>query len=87
MTPTARTLAFLRRAGYLAAVVESWLPHTFRRRDLFGFADVPELAEWLKAGGAFEVHGWAKRKNRWTVRRVPVRPEDLENGGTADEGE
>ena len=40
MTPTARTLALLRRSGYLAAVVEKWLPKINRRRDLFGFADV-----------------------------------------------
>jgi hypothetical protein len=40
MTPTARTLAHLRRLGFTAAVVESWLPHAAVRRDLFGFADV-----------------------------------------------
>src|SRR6516225_4584557 len=39
-TPTARSLALLRRVGYLAAVVESWIPRIHRRRDLFGFADV-----------------------------------------------
>ena len=92
MTPTARTLAHLRRLGYLAAVVELWIPGATVRRDLFGFADVlavhprdrlfllvqatttdhaahrlgkakarPELLAWLKAGGAFEVHGWTRR--------------------------
>lgn len=40
MTPTARTLVLLRRSGYLAAVVECWIPHINRRRDLFRFADV-----------------------------------------------
>jgi hypothetical protein len=30
----------LRDDGYLAAVVERWLPHANLRRDLFGFADV-----------------------------------------------
>jgi hypothetical protein len=40
MTPTARTLTYLRHAGFLAAVVESWVPHANLRRDLFGFADV-----------------------------------------------
>jgi hypothetical protein len=30
----------LRREGFLAGVVESWIPHTNLRRDLFGFADV-----------------------------------------------
>jgi hypothetical protein len=40
MTPTARSLTYLRRLGYLPAVVESWVPHANLRRDLFGFADV-----------------------------------------------
>jgi hypothetical protein len=91
-SPTGRTLIYLRRAGFLVAVVESWIPHAHLRRDLFGFADVlavhprdrlfllvqttsiahlagrlkkakrrPELAAWLRAGGLFEVHGWAQR--------------------------
>jgi hypothetical protein len=33
-------LAFLRRLGFVADVVERWLPHAGVRRDLFGFADV-----------------------------------------------
>jgi hypothetical protein len=32
-----------------------------------------ELATWLQAGGLFEVHGWAKVRDRWEVRRVAVR--------------
>jgi hypothetical protein len=39
-SPTSRTLTYLRREGYLAAVVETWAPHADLRRDLFGFADV-----------------------------------------------
>jgi ParB family chromosome partitioning protein len=39
-SPTARTLALLRREGYVACVAEAWLPAVRRRRDLFGFADV-----------------------------------------------
>jgi hypothetical protein len=40
MTPTARTLALLRRQGYIAAVVERWLPGANRRSDVWGFGDV-----------------------------------------------
>lgn len=40
MTPTARTLAWLRKQGYTAAVCEFWNPHVKRRKDLFGFADI-----------------------------------------------
>jgi N6-adenosine-specific RNA methylase IME4 len=39
-SPTQRTLAYLRRAGFLVAVVERWLPHANLRQDLWGFADV-----------------------------------------------
>jgi hypothetical protein len=108
MSPTARTLAFLRRSGFLADVVERWVPHAEIRRDLFGFADIlafhprdkvfllaqtttapnmasrlikakrrPELVQWLRAGGRFEVHGWYQSDNRWQLRRVEVVGDDL----------
>jgi hypothetical protein len=35
------------------------------------------LAAWLRSGGRFEVWGWAKRGERWEVRRVELRAEDL----------
>lgn len=40
MSPTARTLAKLRKEGWLAWVVEKWIPQTQQRSDLFGFIDV-----------------------------------------------
>jgi hypothetical protein len=40
VTTAARSLVFLRRLGFVAAVVEAWLPYANVRRDLFGFADV-----------------------------------------------
>lgn len=40
MTPTARTLRELRRLGYRCQVVEQTVPHTFIKRDLFGFVDI-----------------------------------------------
>jgi hypothetical protein len=39
-SPTARTLERLRRAGYLPAVVERWIPRVNIRKDLFGIIDV-----------------------------------------------
>ncbi len=39
-SPTQRTLAELRHRGYLAQVVEHWVPGARVRRDLFGFIDV-----------------------------------------------
>ena len=40
MSPTARTLAHLRRLGFLADVCQRWLPRVNRHRDLFGIGDV-----------------------------------------------
>lgn len=40
MTPTARTLKWLRDDGWTAAVVEHWNHHAKIRQDLFGFADI-----------------------------------------------
>lgn len=40
MTNTARSLALLRKSGYLAEVCERWIPRANVRRDLFQFADV-----------------------------------------------
>ena len=40
MTPTQRSLAHLRKWGYIAAVVEKWNPHARIRQDAFGFGDI-----------------------------------------------
>ena len=44
-TPTSRTLEYLRNEGYIAQVVEMWIPHSRTRRDLFGFIDIVAIAE------------------------------------------
>lgn len=43
MSPTARTLAECKRRGWLACVVERWIPRTNSRVDVFGFADILAL--------------------------------------------
>ena len=40
MTTTARRRTWLRRLGFIAAVVESWVLHANLRRDLWGFGDL-----------------------------------------------
>jgi hypothetical protein len=40
MTPTQRSLAYLRGEGYLVAIVEHWNPFARIRQDLFGFIDL-----------------------------------------------
>jgi len=40
MTPTQRSLAALRKLGYLVEVVEKWNSFTRTRKDLWGWADL-----------------------------------------------
>jgi hypothetical protein len=108
LTPTARSLAYLRRLGYVADPVERFIAAINRRRDFLGCIDIiaasprdrailalqvtslahvgdrlkkavgkPELAAWVQAGALFEVWGWARRGQRWFLKRVAVKPEDL----------
>ena len=40
MSPTALTLRYLRRSGYLAEIVERWIPGANIRKDLFSVGDI-----------------------------------------------
>ena len=40
MSPTARSLAYCRKMGWTAGVVEQTIPKTFIKRDFLGFADM-----------------------------------------------
>lgn len=44
MSPTQRSLAYLKARGWHAAVVERWNPHARKRQDLFGILDLIALA-------------------------------------------
>lgn len=44
-SPTQRSLAELRKRGYLAQVVEKWIPAVKRRQDLYGFIDILAIRE------------------------------------------
>jgi carbonic anhydrase len=39
-SPTARSLKVMRERGYLADVVEKWIPGANIRKDLYGFIDI-----------------------------------------------
>ncbi|MBS0364922.1 MAG: hypothetical protein JSR67_03750 [Proteobacteria bacterium] len=39
-SPTQRSLAEMRKRGYLCQVVEHWNPHVKIRQDLYGFVDI-----------------------------------------------
>ncbi len=45
MSPTQRTLAYLRAEGYTVAITEHWNQWARRRVDLWGFVDVLALRE------------------------------------------
>ena len=40
LTPTQRTLAYLREEGYTCAIVERWNPWSKVRQDLWGWCDI-----------------------------------------------
>lgn len=50
MSPTARTLASLRRDGLTAGVVERWLPHVNRRSDFLGVIDIIAVGPGVTMG-------------------------------------
>jgi hypothetical protein len=50
MSPTQRTLEYLRLSGYpLVGVVERWIPRALVRQDLFGILDVLVAAQIFSA--------------------------------------
>lgn len=57
MTPTARSLARMRKAGYLAGVTERWVSQARKRVDLFGFIDVLAVKPPLSRGYKWAVGG------------------------------
>jgi len=50
MTPTQRSLAHLRSAGWQVAVVERWNPHARIRQDLFGVLDLLAVRDGVTLG-------------------------------------
>lgn len=44
-SPTQRTLAYLRKNGYMVAITEKWNPFAKIRQDLFGIVDVLAVRE------------------------------------------
>jgi hypothetical protein len=73
MSPTARTLAHLRRLGYLAARVEVYIPAVRRHRDLFGIADVIGIHPGERSMILVQATTAAHVPDR--LRRVQARPE------------
>lgn len=80
-SPTQRSLKHLRKAGYLAGVVEKWIPQVRQRKDLFGFIDILALREGEIVGVqattgsnvASRVEKIANHENVGAVRKAGIR--------------
>lgn len=80
-SPTQRSLAVMRERGYLAEVVEKWIPAVRRRRDLYGFIDLLCIREGEVCGVqatsgsnvASRLTKIAEHENVAAVRRAGIR--------------
>lgn len=80
-SPTQRSLAVMRERGYLAEVVEKWIPAVKRRRDLYGFIDLlcirdGEVCAVQATSGsnvAARITKIAEHENLAAVRRAGIR--------------
>lgn len=82
MSPTQRSLAHLRSAGYVADVVERWIPGARIRKDLWGFVDIlalgPEgeivgVQATSRSNVTARVKKIAEHENVAAVRRAGIR--------------
>ena len=71
MSPTQLTLRKYRRAGYMAQVVERWIPQARIRRDLFGFVDVVAVGHGETVGIQTTSYGNIAAR----VRKIEEMPE------------
>jgi hypothetical protein len=80
-SPTKRTLAEMRKRGYVADVTERWIPMARVRKDLYGFIDVLCIRERevcgvqaTSAGNvAARIHKIANHENVGAVRKAGIR--------------
>ena len=71
MSPTERTLRWLRKQGYTADVVERRLPHSFVTKDLFGCLDIVAI----KAGSLGVLGLQVTSAAHWAERIAKVEAE------------
>jgi hypothetical protein len=70
MSPTGRSLVYLRQCGFVASIVERWLPLIEKRRDCFGVGDVLAASAlhreiWLvPATSSSNVSAWVAKAQR-----------------------
>lgn len=72
MTPTERTLRWLRKQGYTCQVVERRIPHTFVTKDLFGCIDIVAIKAGIPGVLGVQVTSRAHLADRLAkVKREP----------------
>jgi len=86
ISPTSRTLEYIRQQGWVADIVEQWNPYAGKfgqRKDMFGFGDIVAMGEKSiiaiqSCGNSFSEH------NKKITKDEKVAPNALlwiENGG------
>lgn len=75
MSPTARSLKFLRDRGWTAQVVERWNQFAKVRQDLFGFADIVAIHPQQQGVLAVQSTSFPNRLAR--LRKVCAEPRAL----------
>lgn len=74
-TPTKVSLALLKKEGYVAEVVEHWIPKMNIRRDLFGIIDILAIKEGQF--GAFGIQCTSKANISSRIKKAMSNPKIL----------
>jgi hypothetical protein len=81
VTPTQRTLKWLRDSGYQAAVTEHWNPWAKIRLDLFGFADIIAFRSGQPGSVLVQCTSGANHASRRTkILALPIAQEWMQAG-------
>lgn len=83
-SPTARSMAYARKQGWVAAVVERWIPQAGIRKDLFGFIDLVVLRPGSRPVGVQACAGASHAARASKVRSAPLLGAWAASGGITE---
>ena len=72
MSPTQRTIAYLKKMGYSVAIVEKWNMFAKIRQDLFGFIDIVAIKEG--ENGVFGIQATSDANASTRVHKCEANP-------------
>jgi hypothetical protein len=75
MSPTKRSLDFLRKTGFMAAVVERWNMHAKIRQDVFGFGDILASREGV---GILLIQATSASNHAARMNKIRIEPRALQ---------